>query len=446
MGIFDKVTQKDLEEGRKYLMSGSVGGGLPICIESGEGAVIKDTTGKEYIDCTSQAWTYNVGFSHPKVIEAVSEQIGKITHVRTSFDTVPKLILCKKLGEMAPKNLKKISFCLHGSVANESAMKLAMINKPGAMIFLSPFENYSGRTLATIAVSWPHHPISKLFQPYMGNCVRIPNAYCYRCPMGLSYPRCGIACAEYVKTMLERGTEPVYALIMEPMQASGGMIDFPKGYLKRIREICDEFGVLLIFDEIQTGFGRLGRMFASELYDVYPDILTFGKAIAGGYPLAGVMMRDDLQLPAAASDSYTFAHFPVSFAAACATLDVLVGEKLAQRAAKTGAYITKRLKALQKKYELIGDVRGPGLMIGIELVKNRKTKEPAGDVVHHIVNESIHDGVIFGESKFKGIGNVLKIKPPLVMSEAQADRVLEVFENHLKKHQNKLAGKRAVKR
>jgi len=442
MGIYDKVTQKDLDAGRKYLMSGSVGGGLPICIESGKGAVITDTNGKEYIDCTSQAWTYNIGFSHRKVIEAVKEQIGKITHVRTSFDTVPKLLLCKKLGEMAPKNLKKIGFCLHGSVANESAMKLAMVNRPGGMKFLAPFENYSGRTLATIGVSWPYHPISKLFQPYMENCVRVPNAYCYRCPMGLSYPKCRIACAEYVKTMLERGVEPVYALILEPMQASGGMIDFPKGYLKRLREICDEFGIPLIFDEIQTGFGRMGRMFASELYDVYPDILTFGKAIAGGYPLAGVMMRDDMELPAAASDSYTFAHFPVSFIAAVATLDVLVEEKLPQRAAKTGAYITRRLKQLQKKYEMIGDVRGPGLMIGIELVKSRKTKEPASEATHHIVNEAIHDGVIFGESKFKGIGNVLKIKPPLVLTEAQADRVLEVFEKNVKKQQDKLAKKR----
>jgi len=442
MGMFDNVKPKDLEEGRKYLMSGSVGGGLPICIESGKGAVIKDVNGKEYIDCTSQAWTYNVGFSHPRVIQAVSEQIGKITHVRTSFDTVPKLLLAKKLGEMAPKNLKRISFCLHGSVANESAMKLAMINRPEGMKFLSPFENYSGRTLATIAVSWPYHPISKLFQPYMDTCVRIPNAYCYRCPLGQKYPKCGILCAEYVKTMLQRGTEPVYALILEPMQASGGMIDFPKGYLKRIKEICDEFGVLLIFDEIQTGFGRLGAMFASELYHVYPDILTFGKAIAGGYPLAGVMMRDDLKLPAAASDSYTFAHFPVSFAAACATLDVLVEEKLPQRAAKMGNYITKRLKQLQKKYELIGDIRGPGLMIGIELVKNRKTKEMAGDITNQIVHDSVADGVIFGESKFKGIGNVLKIKPPLVISESQADRVLEVFEKQVKKHQDKLAKKR----
>jgi 4-aminobutyrate aminotransferase-like enzyme len=375
------------------------------------------------------------------VIEAVTEQVQKITHVRTSFETVPKLLLLKKLGEIAPADLKKISFCLHGSVANESALKLAITNNPHGMKFLAPFENYSGRTLATIAASWPYHPISRLFAPYMEHVVRVPNCYCYRCPFTLEYPQCGILCAEYVKTMLERGVEPVIALILEPMQASGGMIPPPEGYLKRIREICDEFGILLIFDEVQTGFGRLGAMFACELYNVYPDILTFGKAIGGGFPLAGVMQKEALKPPEPATDSFTFAHFPVSFAAACATLDVIREENLLERAKKMGDYFTSRLMKLKNIYELIGDIRGPGLMIGIELVKNRKTREMANDVCHQIVKDSVADGVIFGESKFKGMGNVLKIKPPLVISETQADRVLEVFEKHIKKHTERLAKK-----
>ncbi len=432
--MFENVDQKDLEEGRKYLMSGSVGSGLPVLIESGKGAIVKDIKGKEYIDCTSQAWTYNIGVSHPRVLEAVKEQIEKISHVRTSFETVPKLLLLKKLGEIAPKNLKKISFCLHGSVANESALKLAITNNPDRLKFLAPFDNYSGRTLVTIAASWPYHPISRLFAPFMEHFIRIPNAYCYRCPFTLEYPKCDLLCAEYVKTVIERGAEPIIALIMEPMQASGGMIEFPKGYLKRIREVCDEFGILLIFDEIQTAFGRLGAMFASDLYDVYPDILTFGKSIAGGFPLAGVMQRKDLKPPEPATDSYTFAHFPVSFAAACATLDVIREENLIEKSQKMGRYFTSKLKELQNKYEIIGDIRGPGLMIGIELIKDRKTKEMANDICHKIVNEAIQDGIIFGESKFKGIGNVLKIKPPLVISESQADRVLEVFETLINKY------------
>jgi threonine dehydrogenase-like Zn-dependent dehydrogenase len=198
--------------------------------------------------------------------------------------------------------------------------------------------------------------------------------------------------------------------------------------------IVKQGGKLLIFDEIQTGFGRLGYMFACELYDVYADILTFGKAIAGGFPLAGVMQRDDLKPPEPATDSFTFAHFPVSFAAACATLDVMQEENLLEKTRKMGKYFTSWLKEFQYKYEIIGDIRGPGSMIGIELVKDRKTKELANEITHSIVKESVEAGIVFGESKFKGIGNVLKIKPPLVITESQADRVLEVFEKQIKKY------------
>jgi 4-aminobutyrate aminotransferase-like enzyme len=424
-----QIELKELAEGRKYLLSGSVGGELPLLLVNGKGSVVKDINDKEYIDCTSQAWSYNVGFSHPKVIEAAIEQIKHgLTHCRTSFETIPKLRLLKKMGETAPGNLKKISFCLHGSVANEGALKLAMINKPNAFKFLAPYDNYAGRTLATIAASWPYPPISRNFAPFMQNFIRVPNAYCYRCPFGLKYPDCNLLCAEFIKTTLERGVEPVAALIMEPLQASGGMIPPPEGYLKRVKEICNEYGVLLIFDEVQTGFGRLGEMFASELYDTIPDILTFGKGIGGGFPLFGVMLRDDLKGYEPATHSFTFAHFPVAMATACATLDVIKEENLLENVRKMGEYITGKLLQMKEKYELIGDVRGPGLMIGIELVKNKETKEPACKEATQFIKEGVKRGVIFGESKFRGVGNVVKIKPPFVITKEQADRVLEVFE------------------
>ena len=228
-----------------------------------------------------------------------------------------------------------------------------MINKPEGMKFLVPYDNYSGRTLATIAASYPYRPISRKFFPFMHNFIRVPNPYCYRCPFNLEYPKCNLMCAEWVKITVEKAAEPIIALIMEPFQSSGGMIPPPPGYLKRIREICNEYNILLIFDEIQTAFGRLGAMFASELYGAIPDILTYGKAIAGGFPLAGVMVRDDLKPYDPATHSFTFAHFPVSLAAACATLDVLVEEKLPQRAKQIGDYITKHLLELKEKYEII---------------------------------------------------------------------------------------------
>jgi len=432
--MMDAYTADDLAEGRKYLLSGSVGAGLPIVIDTGAGAIVRDINGKEYIDCTSQAWTYTIGFNHPKVREAAKAQIDKMTHVRTSFETVPKLLLLKKLGERAPGKLKKMAFCLHGSTAVESAMKLAMTNRPQRTKFLAPFHGYAGRTLSTIAASWPYHPISKLFAPYMQNVIRIPNAYCYRCPFGMEKDSCNMLCAEFLRTTLEQAVEPVAGLIIEPIQAHGGMIDYPKGYLARVREICDEFGVLLIYDEIQTAFGRLGAMFAAELYNVHPDLLVFGKALGGGFPIAGVMQRSDLKPPEPGSDSYTFAHNPVSFAAAYAVLTVIEEEGILAKARSIGSYFTLRLKELQQKHEEIGDIRGPGLMIGVELVTDRSTKRVANDLTHTIVKEAIDEGVIFGESLMMGLGNVLKIKPPAVITESQADRVLEVFEKLLVKH------------
>jgi 4-aminobutyrate aminotransferase-like enzyme len=430
LSLFENITPEDLEKGRKYLMSGSVGGKLPIIIESGYGAVIVDREGKEYIDCTSQAWTYNIGFNHPRVVQAAIEQVQKITHVRTSFETIPKLILLKKLGEMTPGDLKQISFCLHGSVANEGAMKLAMINRPEGMKFFVPYSNYSGRTLATIAASYVDPEVSAPFKLFMNHFIRFPEAYCYRCYFHRTYPSCDFECVKFLEEMI-RVNEPAYAIIMEPMPASGGMIEYPAGYLPKIRELCDKYGILLIYDEIQTAFGRLGAMFASEMYGALPDIFTFGKAIAGGYPLAGVVASSRLKPFPPATDSFTFSHFPLSFATACATLDVLVEEKLPQRAKEMGEYITAHLKKMQERYEIIGDVRGPGLMIGIELVKDRETKEPANVIANRIVEEAIEDGVIFGHSRFKGQGNVVKIKPPLVITRKQADKVLEVFEKYI---------------
>lgn len=429
-------SREELFEGVKYLMSGSVGGEFPVVIESGRGALVRDTNGKDYIDCTSQAWTFLIGAGNEHVRKAVHEQVDKISHVRTSFNTVPKLKLAKKLGELAPDNLKKISFCLHGSNAIESAMKLAMINNPEGMKFLTPFWGYAGRTMATMAASWPYGPISKLFPRYMEHIVRFPPAYCYRCPFGKKKGSCGLECAKYLETMIVHAVEPVTAIIMEPILAHGGMIDFPSEYLQEVRNICNRHNIILIFDEIQTGFGRLGEMFACKLYGVYPDILVFGKAIGGGYPLAGTLMNSTLKPPAPGTDSYTFAHFPISMAAAVATLEVIEQEDILEKTRKMGAYFTERLLELQKKYEEIGDIRGPGLMIGIELVKDRESKGMANELTHAIVKDAFGEGVIFGESLMKGLGNVLKIKPPAVISESQADIVLDVFEKLLVKHRH----------
>ena len=219
--------------------------------------------------------------------------------------------------------------------------------------------------------------------------------------------------------------------MMEPVQGNGGMIDFPPDYYPAMRALCDDLGMLLVWDEIQTGFGRVGDWFAATIYKTIPDILIFGKGLGGGFPLFGTLSRSDLKSLEPGDHSFTFAHFPVSMAAALATIAAIEEEKLLERARWMGGLLREGLLRLQGKYELIGDVRGPALMIGVELVRDRRTKEPAREEAHRFIAEGLKRGVIFGESKYSGLGNIVKVKPPLVISEGQIERVLQVFEEIL---------------
>ena len=423
---FGDYSEADLIEGQNALAGGGVGKGAGFSIIEQKNATFTDETGKVYIDCTSQAWSLNIGACRPEIISVVSEQVKHATHVRSSYGTIPKFLLSKRLSDIAPGNLKKISYCLHGSLANEAAMKIAMRNNPEGRYFMSPWRGFFGRTLATMGLSWPH-PNNK-FLSFTGHSVRFPNAYCYRCPFERAYPQCDIECAKHLRKMIDNSVDgkPI-AIVMEPFQAAGGMIDHPKEYLKAVRQICDDYGILLIWDEIQTAFGRMGKMFASELYDVVPDIISFGKAIGGGFPLAGTLHRSDLNDFGHQDHGFTFAQFPVSMAAGVVALRILQEEHLSERSEKMGELFLKGLAELKGKYEIIGDVRGCGLMIGIELVRNRKTKEPAVEETAKFIDEAFKRGVLFGRSTFSQMDNVLKIKPPLVITEAQVEKVLDVF-------------------
>lgn len=431
--MYDKIIKEEIKEGKRALLSDWKM--TDLLFTEGKGATFKDIDGKEYIDCTSQAWSLVLGFNHPRVIKAVEEQLRRFTHVRSTFYTIPQLLLAKKLSEIAPgkesSKLNRAGFLLHGSLAIEEAMKIAMKCKPGAK-FLSLYNGYHGRSLATMAVSWPHSKND--FFPYMENVLRVPAAYCYRCSFGLSYPSCNLQCAQFMDEAIEKMTGgEIAGLIMEPIQGNGGQIIFPKEYYKKVREICDKYNILLIWDEIQTAFGRLPRMFAAEYFDVTPDIIVFGKGIAGGFPLAGTLSRRNLPAFIPGDHGFTFAHFPLSLVAALETIKVIEEEHLLERSEKLGNYIVSRLNSMKENYEVIGDVRGCGLMIGVELIKDRKTKEPARKETHKIEEEAMKQGVLFGTSLYRGLGNVLKIKPPVVITEKQIDRALEVFEESLKK-------------
>lgn len=425
--MYETITKEEIEAGQKAIMGGNVGGKFDLIVKKAYGSTIEATDGRKFLDCTSQAWSCGIGFNHPKVNKAVQEQVELFSHIRTSFDTIPKLLLSKKLAELAPGNLNKVNYCLHGANANEGALKLAFRNRLGKNKFISFYDAYHGRTFTSMNACWPHP--NNAFLSYMNGAVRVPQAYCYRCPFGCKYPQCGLQCANFLETAVKNAVDGgAAALIMEPIQGNGGMIEYPKEFYKAVREICDRNELILIWDEIQSGFGRCGTYFSSERYDVAPDIIVFGKALGGGHPIAGFIARDDLAPLAPGDHSFTFAHYPVAMAASVATLEVMEEEDICGQFRDKGAYVTKRLMEIKDKYRVIGDIRGPGLMIGIELVKDKDTKEKNFEAEHYMVHEAMNRGLLIGGSKYLGLGNVVKIKPPAIITYEELDRVLDVFE------------------
>jgi len=395
-------------------------------IAHAKGDTITDIWGKQYVDCTSQGWVAAIGHSHPRVIQAVCEQMGEgLVHVRPSYYTLPRLELAYRLTQMAPGELSKVNFCLHGSVAVEGALKLVMLKDPRAS-FAVLDTGYAGRSLATMSLSWDAG-----MKPEFGGLLRkvvVPSAYCYRCPFGKSEGNCNFECVEMTEAILRR--ERPSALIYEPIQGNGGQITFPYAYHQLLQEACRRAGVVFIADEMQTAFGKLRGVFASDVYGVTPDILVFGKAIGGGYPLAGTLYGDGFDFRAG-DQTFTFAGFPLSMRAALEVLSILEDERICEQANAKGEVFKARLLEMQEKHPIIGDVRAEGLLIGVELVKDRQTKEPACDEVQQLIDFGIEHGVLFGCDKHGGLGNVLKIKPPAVITMEHINYVLDVLDQGL---------------
>ena len=405
--------------------------GSKLTFVKARGSLIWDSDGREYIDCTAQAWANNLGANDPRVIEAAVKQMREITHVRCpDFNTPVLLELSEKLAEISPGNLNRLGYSLHGSLATETAMKLAFRNRPGAKHLLVLEDGYHGRSLASMAASWPH-PDSP-FGPLQPRFTRVPHPYPYRPHQGLDPEAETGLCLELLRDVIEKGVDgDVAGLMMEPIQGNGGHIEFPQAYYSGVREICDEFGLILIWDEVQTGFGRLGAMFAADYYGVTPDIIAFGKGVGGGFPLAGVLVSDDLEGFAVADDAVTFGQFPVSLAAGLATIRAIEDDGLCDCARERGEHATARLLEMQARHRLIGDVRCPGLMAAIEVVSDPETKLPGRAETAEIYRLGVERGVMFGLSRYAGLGNVVKVKPPLDIPEEQLDRALDVLDEVL---------------
>ncbi len=428
------IGSKDIPEYEKYLMLGGGTRPAPMLLR-GRGCWVEDVDGREYLDCTSQSWALYLGHANQEINRIVYEHSQNLTHVHQGFDTPSRFALARKLAQLAPAALNRVSFTVGGGAAVEAAMKIALKNREGAQEFMCLYDSYHGTTLGVMGASW----VSTLaggefiggarFNRLTRQFIRVPNPYCYRCPLGLREDRCSLACMKVLEATVEKGTNgPVAGIIVEPIQASGGQVILPREYLKRLREVCDRYGIPLIYDEIQT-FARIGTFFAAEYFGVDPDIIVLGKGLGAGFPIGAVIVSDRLEgFSPDSEELHTFANNTVSQVAALKLIQLLEGGVL-QNCNAMGRYLAEGLARIQRDFPVMGDVRQAGLHIGVELVADPQTREPAPELVTALRKRGMENGILFGVGAVKK--NVVKIKPPLIISKAEADTVLERFRRSL---------------
>lgn len=419
---------ESLRESRnKVIAKGNVSG-TNHYIAKGRGARLTDVEGRELIDFGGGIAVMNVGHSHPKVVAAIQRQAENFTH--TCFMVTPyesPVRLAEKLCVAVPGDFpKSVMFANSGAEAVENAVKIARYATQKSAIIA--FENaFHGRTLLTMSLTSKSKPYKFGFGPFAPEIYRMPFAYCYRCPFRMSYPSCDVACAEYLNEFLLTHVTPenTAALILEPIQGEGGFIVPPKKYLARIKEICEANGILFIADEIQSGMGRTGAMFAMEHFGVDPDITTVAKSLAAGMPLSAVVGKKEIMDSVHASGiGGTYGGNPLACEAALAVFDVFEGENLLARAKTLGAALSARLHEFKDRHEIVGDVRGVGPMMAMELVKDREKKTPAGDEAKALTKFCLEKGLVLLSC---GIyGNVIRFLMPLVISDADLNTGLDI--------------------
>lgn len=390
----------------------------PMQLVKGEMQYLYDTTGKQYLDCFAGVSVVNCGHCHPEITKAVCDQVNTLQHTCTIFLTENIVNLAERLAQVTPGRLQKTFFCSSGSEANEGAALLASIYT-GNQEFISLRQGLHGRT--KLGMSLTGLQMWRTDTSPVGGISFAPNAYCYRCPYGKRHPECDLACANEIETIIKTTTSgQVAALIAEPIQGNGGIITPPPGYFKRVKEILEKYNILLIVDEVQTGFGRTGKMFAIEHYEVEPDIMTMAKALGNGVPVGAFTTRPDIADKYTRPGASTLGGNPVTSAAALATLEVLTKNNLPQQAAELGLYLKTGLTELQKKYPLLGDIRGHGLMLGAELVK--PDKSPAPEQLDAILEQMKDRGFLIGKNGPDR--NVMAFQPPLVINRKDLDNLL----------------------
>ncbi len=401
----------------------------PLTLTGGHGTRVRDDEGNEYLDAFAGIATNTVGYGDTEVAQAVAEQAKKLMHVSTLYLTDEMLDLAEKISDIAPDGMTKTFFSNSGSEANEMAALISRLSK-NSTDFLSLEQAYHGRTLYTVALAGQSN--WRNFGPFTPHVAFVPSPYCYRCPLGMTYPSCGIACAKAAKRVIETQTNgnPA-AMIAETIAGVGGIITPPDEYFKVLKETLEPFGTLFIADEVQTGWGRLGDgMFGiTGTYGVVPDIITSAKGLASGMPIAVTITRPELADVFKGPHINTFGGNALSTTAARVTLEVIEKRDLIANAKRQGEKLLAGLRDLQKRFPLIGDVRGHGLMIGVELVLDQTTKAYAPNEATRMLEEMRKRKVLIG--KGGRFGNVLRIQPPLIFDDNDTTEFLKAFEESL---------------
>jgi taurine--2-oxoglutarate transaminase len=422
-----------IERDRNYLMQ--VYSPEAVVMDRGEGMYLYDNKGKAYLDFSAQFSSCSLGHAHPELTEAIKRQLHKVVSVTSMFVTEERAVLAEALAEIAPPGLEKVLFGCTGSDANEFALKLAKYYKGGGKI-ISFRRGFHGSTAGAAAATGK----SETIQEDAGIAELLPRGflhssppYCYRCDFGKEPANCGLQCLRFLEqTILHEGGDKVAAIITEPVFAAGGVIVPPEGFLSGLRELCDKYGALLIFDEVVTGFGQTGSMFACEQWGVIPDILVSGKALTGGYiPGSVVIARRDIGEAADALTLHGHTHscYPLMCAAAQKNIEIIRRDGLCEHAAATGGYLIGELRRLQDRFAAIGDVRGRGLLAGFELVKNRETKEADFELGQRLFETMLARGLITELESRKNLQNaVIVLHPPLITEKKHVDEAVGIIE------------------
>lgn len=422
---------KALAERRTKAVPRGLSHGTPIYVAKAEDAWLEDVDGNRYLDFAGGIGCINVGHRRDEVLQAVRGQLDQFLH--TCVQVTPYEIyvrLAERMNEVTPGTFpKKTLFVNSGAEAVENAVKIARAytKRPAVIAFEDAFH---GRTMMTLALTSKTHPYKAGFAPFPSEVYRVPYAYCYRCSYSLKYPECDLYCARHLEDTFKRvvANEEVAAVIAEPVLGEGGFVTPPPDYFKVLIELCHKYGILFIADEVQSGFGRTGALFASERYGIAPDLLVSAKSLGGGLPLAAVTGRAEIMdAPGVGGLGGTFAGNPLSCAAALAVLELFERENLLVRANELGEHFQRRAREWQRRWPVIGDVRGLGGMQAIELVQSRQTRTPASEETRKITQYCYEHGLITITAG--SYSNVIRVLVPLVITNEQMDEALDVLES-----------------